>query len=152
MCIEEHPLSDAEYELAYDKVQDGGPQLFIAIGGYGGSSTRIELAAAIIVICTDGPVHMNADSAAFRNKALKILRRVATDKPTKHSWKFKSVGDFQDLVMPKRSVMLSRLAKSRAMLMLTISRKGWSGHVIKLAMTWLIVLLKMAANYMGSRF
>ena len=44
------PLSDGEMEMAHWKQEDDGLTLYTKIGGYTGSSTRTELAAAILAI------------------------------------------------------------------------------------------------------
>ena len=56
------PLSTAEEELAHGDCNAEGVRLFTSIGGFGGSSTRTELAAGIIPISSQGPVHLGTDS------------------------------------------------------------------------------------------
>jgi hypothetical protein len=67
--------------------------LFTPIGGYGGSSTRTELAAAIVAIVANGPVHIGTDSQAFIDKASDILHKLRTGKRIKYNWKTLSDGD-----------------------------------------------------------
>ena len=63
MC--KHPLSTAEKELTHQSVHEDGVRLYAAIGGSGGSSTRNELAAAIVAIRAHGPVRLGSDSSVF---------------------------------------------------------------------------------------
>ena len=67
--------------------------LFTPIGGFGGSSTRTELAAAIVAIIANGPVHIGSDSQAFIDKASDILHKLRIGKPVKCNWKTTSDGD-----------------------------------------------------------
>ena len=50
--------------------------LFSKIGGYGGSSTRTEIAAGIIAICANGPVHVASDSKAFVKKTFSLINAI----------------------------------------------------------------------------
>ncbi len=56
------PLSSGEEELAHIRVDRDGVRLYTPIGGYSGSSTRTELAAGILAVLTNGPVHIGSDS------------------------------------------------------------------------------------------
>ena len=58
-------VSHAEQEIAYCIQKDDGAMLYTAIGGFAGSSTRAELAAGIVAIMADGPVHIGSDSKIF---------------------------------------------------------------------------------------
>ena len=88
-----HRLSTSEQELAYYQVLEGGVMLFTPIGGYHGSSTRTELAAAIVALMANGPIHIGTDSKAFMDKAIDILYKLRSDLPIKHNWKTMSDGD-----------------------------------------------------------
>jgi hypothetical protein len=88
-------LSDAEEELAHHRQLDGGLQLFTKIGGFSGSSTRTELAAGIIAICANGPVHIGSDSKAFVDKANELLEIISTgdDPQDRRPWSLTNDGD-----------------------------------------------------------
>ena len=58
-------ISAAEKSLAHFQQYPEGLMLYTPIGGYTGSSTRTELAAAIIALVANGPVHIGTDSQAF---------------------------------------------------------------------------------------
>ncbi len=88
-----HRLSTAEKELAYSNQRDNGLMVYTPIGGYSGSSTRTELAAAILAISANGPVHIGTDSQAFHDKAIKILGDLRRGKKQKRSWQLVSDGD-----------------------------------------------------------
>ncbi len=75
-CPVNRPISDAEQEMAYEKQTPNGLQLYTKIGGFGGSSTRTELAAGIIAMSAHGPVHIGTDSMAFKQKADWVLESV----------------------------------------------------------------------------
>ena len=68
-----HRLNDAEKEVAQSTQYHNGLMLYTSMGGYTGSSTRTELAAAIIAMMANGPVHIGTDSQAFKDKADGIL-------------------------------------------------------------------------------
>jgi ribonuclease HI len=90
-----NPISGAELEIAHFRQQSGGLQLFTKIGGFGGSSTRTELAAGVIAICANGPVHIGSDSRAFVDKANLILGAMAKNPQHTPSrpWALTSDGD-----------------------------------------------------------
>ena len=73
-----NPLSAVDEEIAHYRQSSNGVQLFTAIGGFGGSSTRTELAAGIIAICCNGPAHIGSDSRAFVDKANGIIQHIAS--------------------------------------------------------------------------
>ena len=66
-----HLVSEAEHDLAYVHIDPNGQGIgfYTKIGGYAGSSTRTELAAAILAISAHGPVHFASDSQAMVKKA-----------------------------------------------------------------------------------
>ena len=89
-----HPLSHAELEMADGcKQEQDGLRIYTRIGGYAGSSTRTELAAAIIAISAYGPVHLASDSKAFVDLANQILDDLKHSRPLKRSWKLTNDGD-----------------------------------------------------------
>ena len=69
--------------------------LYTPIGGYSGSSTRTELAAAILAIAANGPVHIGKDSQAFFDKAIRILADLRNGKRSKCNWQLVSDGDLR---------------------------------------------------------
>ena len=87
------PLSDGEMEMAYWKQEDDGLTLYIKIGGYTGSSTRTELAAAILAISSHGPINLASDSQAFVNAANKLIKSIRKCKDHKIQWRMQSDGD-----------------------------------------------------------
>ena len=87
------PISSAEQDIAVYQATLNGVRLYTKIGGYGGSSTRTELAAGIIAICAHGPVHIGSDSEVFVNTANRILQNLRDNhEPYKH-WKLVGDGD-----------------------------------------------------------
>jgi hypothetical protein len=86
-------LSTAEKELAYCSQEHGGLMLYTPIGGYSGSSTRTELAAAILALAANGPVHLGTDSKVFHDKALLILGNLRKGNKIKYNWQLVSDGD-----------------------------------------------------------
>ena len=86
-------INQAECELAFEEQREDGLALFTLIGGYSGSSTRTELAAAIVAISADGPVHVGSDSKAFVSRARKLQRNLANGRAAKKQWKLISDGD-----------------------------------------------------------
>ena len=88
-----HRLSPTEVELAHYQQHEDGLMLYTPIGGYTGSSTRTELAAAIIALNANGPIHLGTDSQAFMDKANWILGCLRSKKPHKVRWGTTSDGD-----------------------------------------------------------
>ena len=86
-------LSQAECELAHYQEMKGGLMLYTPIGGYSGSSTRTELAAAIIALMANGPIHIGTDSQAFLDKASWILGYLKANKKHKVNWRTSPNGD-----------------------------------------------------------
>jgi ribonuclease HI len=93
--VPHNPLSEAELQLAHYRQLGSGLQLFTKIGGYAGSSTRTELAAGIIALCADGPVHIGSDSRAFVDKANNLLDTIrrGVDPQDLKSWSVVNDGD-----------------------------------------------------------
>ena len=67
--------------------------LDIPLGGYTGNSICTELAAAIIAIMVNGPVHIGTDSQAMCDKANNILRNLQGKKQRKTKWMLVFDGD-----------------------------------------------------------
>eukprot|EP00973_Karenia_brevis_P066092 9188485-Karenia_brevis.AAC.1 len=85
------PLTEAEAKYAECKEEDGGILLYGLIGGHRCSSTRAELAAAIVGISGPGPIHLASDSQAFIKKAKRILSGESMTK--KRDWPLQINGD-----------------------------------------------------------
>ncbi len=75
-----HRLSPAEKELGHYTQLDEGLRLYSPIGGFGGSSTRTELAAAILAIAANGPIHLGTDSQAFLDRATRVIQDVRNNR------------------------------------------------------------------------
>ena len=88
-----HFVSEAEAELAHIIPHSEGVMLFTSIGGYSGSSTRTELAAAIIALAANGPVHIGTESKAFRDRAMQVMRSIRINSRPKRPWKMCTDGD-----------------------------------------------------------
>jgi hypothetical protein len=88
-----HRLSPAERELAHSSQYADGLMIYTPIGGYAGSSTRTELAAAILALAANGPVHIGTDSQAFHDRAIRILSNLRKGKKQKGKWQLVSDGD-----------------------------------------------------------
>ena len=76
----EYELSDAEFYLGKDIQEEEGLSLHAAITGFGGSSTRAEIAAGIICAAASGPVHIGSDSQSFITKARDIIHLIKCGK------------------------------------------------------------------------
>ena len=68
--LDSHPLTNSEYQMAWEEQTPEGLSMHIALAGFGGSSTRAEIAAGIVALQSSGPVHVGTDSQAFLTKAL----------------------------------------------------------------------------------
>ena len=88
-----HFLSPAEKELSHYKQLQNGLLLYSPIGGYSGSSTRSELAAAILALAANGPIHLGTDSQAFLDKATAIIANLRKGKKQKRNWQLVADGD-----------------------------------------------------------
>jgi len=88
-------VSDAEHEIAYCVQKDEGTMLYTAIGGFAGSSTRAELAAGLVAIMSDGPVHIGSDSKVFVDEAKRLLKllRKGTQHAHRRPWSTINDGD-----------------------------------------------------------
>ena len=87
------PISDSENQMCYWEQQPKGVALYTKVGGYSGSSTRTEVAAGIIAILADGPIHIGTDSKAFATKANKLILFLEKGKGRKPNFKLRSDGD-----------------------------------------------------------
>ena len=89
------PEHDAvsEGDIAYGEQCRGGLKLFTNLAGYGCSSTRAELAAGIVAIAANGPVHLGTDSKAFLDKAPYVLDLCRSGAEPKRPWNVQTDGD-----------------------------------------------------------
>eukprot|EP00973_Karenia_brevis_P087483 12130603-Karenia_brevis.AAC.1 len=69
--VEDAPLTDAEYSMAFETQRGDGLGLATLLQGYGGSSTRTEIAGGIVALLGPGPIHLGVDSQAFLQTGLK---------------------------------------------------------------------------------
>ena len=69
-----------------------------ALAGYGGSSTRAEIAAGIIACQADVAVNIGSDSQAFVNKANYVANLVIQEKQPKRPWATQKDGDLWELL------------------------------------------------------
>ena len=88
-----HFPSGAEVDLAMTDQGDDGLALKCAVGGLHGSSTRTELAAAIIAIAANGPIHIGTDRQAMLDKASKILHIIKNGESPAIPWCLMDDGD-----------------------------------------------------------
>ena len=85
--------SAAERDLAHITQDRHGVYVTARVGGLGGSSTRTEIAGAILALAAPEAVHIGTDSAAFRNKALRLLRNVRGRGGRRWNWSMQKNGD-----------------------------------------------------------
>ena len=86
-------LCMAEEDLSLGSVSDKGVRLRTAIGGFAGSSTRTELAAGILAICSNAPMHLGSDSKAFVDKANVYIDMINKGKRPRLKWALVPDGD-----------------------------------------------------------
>ncbi len=86
-----HPLTELEKQLAHFTSNEEGTCLWAALTGHRASSTRAELAAAILALTAPGAVHMATDSMAYQNKAQKIID--GQDMTKRKLWSLQADGD-----------------------------------------------------------
>ncbi len=72
--------------MARSKEEEGGLKLYTALAGFGGSSTRSELAAGILALMASGPAHIGSDSQAFVRKANSIRNRISEGGLQRRAW------------------------------------------------------------------
>ena len=84
--LDNHGASEAEANLAVLAQEDGGLKLYSQMCGYGGSSTRMEIAGAIIGMATNGAVHIGTDSNSFMRKALALHHHINLHTIPKRPW------------------------------------------------------------------
>ena len=87
------PLSTEEKDTGQAEETEHGVRIFISIGGHTGSSTRTELAAGILALSADGPLHVGSDSQAFVGKANYFIQSIKDNKEIYQTWELTSDGD-----------------------------------------------------------
>ena len=86
-------LAEAEAEIAEVDQQQDGLRLITYMQGFGGSSTRMELAAAIIALGARLPVHIGTDSQSFMTKANNVHDMIRRGRPPRRPWDTQYDGD-----------------------------------------------------------
>ena len=146
-----HRLSPGEKDLAYHDQLSHGLMLYTPIGGYTGSSTRTELAAAILAVVANGPVHIGTDSQAFHDKALHVLGRLRKGKANCTKWQLVSDGDLWqqfELAAKAKGFVPYACPKSKNMSSRPRSTMGPTGMLTSVAMIKLILLLTLLPKCM----
>ncbi len=90
-------ISPAEQELAWTSIDDGGLSCSTALAGFGGSSTRAEIAGGIIAIASNLPAHIGSDSQAFIDKGRYVLDLCRRGGKPKRPWSTQKDGDLWEL-------------------------------------------------------
>jgi len=94
LCANNIPPSDPELEMATLTQRCTGVQVYTPLGGFAGSSTRTEIAAGILAISANGPIHIGSDSKAFVDRASKILKDIRRGRAQpRKPWNLMSDGD-----------------------------------------------------------
>ena len=91
-------LSEGDCDLGIPTQEEEGLGLSVALVGFGGSSTRSEIAGGIIAIAADGPVHIGTDSQAFCNKATSLIDMERRGRKPKRPWSTQKDGDLWELL------------------------------------------------------
>ncbi len=71
--LQAQAMATGEYELGIEKQEDDGVQICTCLPGFGSSSTRAEIGAGILALCSNSAVHIGTDSQAFMDKALFLI-------------------------------------------------------------------------------
>ena len=95
--LDDTGTTEAEANLAVLEQEASGLKLFTQIGGYGGSSTRMEIAGAIIGIAAKGAVHIGTDSSSFMRKAITLHHHINNHTTPKRPWPLQRDGDLWHL-------------------------------------------------------
>ena len=85
--------SEAEANMAIVSQEAAGLKLFTQMNGYGGSSTRLEIAGAIIGMAADGAMHLGTDSSSFLTKTHTIHNHIRQHTLPKRPWALQRDGD-----------------------------------------------------------
>ncbi len=86
-------LTALEYELGYQRQCKDGVSIRTNLAGHGASSTRAELAAAIIALAHRGAVHLGSDSQAVVDKAIYLKKLISQGKEVSRPWTTQKDGD-----------------------------------------------------------
>ena len=86
------PPSEAEANMAVLAQHTKGLQLFNHL-----SSTRFEIAGAIIATAADGPIHLGTDSQSFLTKAQLINNLITKQQTPRRPWPLHHDGDLWHL-------------------------------------------------------
>ena len=95
--LQDTPLSKMEWDAAKEEQTGEGAKLHSALGGFGGSSTRIEIVAGILACAADQAVHVGSDSQAFVQKANATIKMIKEGREPKKSWKVQVDGDLWEM-------------------------------------------------------
>ena len=93
----EEYLADAEVELSYIEEEGGGLKLYTPLAGFGGSSTRTELAAGILAIAANRAAHIGSDNKGFVDGANDIIELCRKGRNPKKPWGTKGDGDLWEV-------------------------------------------------------
>ena len=76
----------------FDQQKDG-MKLISHLPGNCSSSTRMELAGAIVAVVAPGPIHLATDSKAFLDKAKSVHQLVEQQRQPRRPWALQTDGD-----------------------------------------------------------
>jgi hypothetical protein len=91
--IIEKKLNEREAEMGWEVQKENGCAIHTSLAGYGGSSTRAEIAAGTLAISADGPIHLATDSQAFMDKAESLIRLAHQGLGPKRPFELQTDGD-----------------------------------------------------------
>ena len=89
----DHTISDAEADVAVVDFTDKGISLQTNLVGFGGSSTRTDIAGGTMATASPHPTHIGTDSAAFLQKANQMHHLIEQNKTPKRPWALQVDGD-----------------------------------------------------------
>ena len=95
--LKDNPCSESEEEMGFAKQENGGVSLRVWLAGFGGSSTRAELAAGLIALQYPGAVHIGTDSQAFLTKAMMLRDMAKKSKKPRRPWSTQPDGDLWEV-------------------------------------------------------
>ena len=115
------PLSTAEYEYTVDATHNKGIEVWGTLTGHCGSSTRSDLAAAIIALVVPGPVHIGTDRQAMMDTMNNLLawhemKQRKSKWPLKKPWAMVNDGDLWEQAsgIVKQTLMLVPTGRRRS--------------------------------------
>ena len=91
--LAQRPASNSEANIGVFAQQAHGLKVITHLQGHTGSSTRLEIAAAILAVAADGPIHLATDSQSFRSKALHVHHLIQTHSSPQRPWALQRDGD-----------------------------------------------------------